>query len=765
MKLNNCLTLIGLALMSQQVLYAQSSIILNERLEYPIVSGYQTNTWPGSWGWYNTTNTWPNTSGMDNVMAHSGNESLYWNDIQGSNYESIFLKGVNVGFTTNDVATATFWLRSDPMKPYNGSCVFVCSMEFHNTGVAGDPTINAATTFVTPDQISTNGWTQYSVSGSPTAYANQIMFVMKSSNFGPDVFTNASGILYFDDLQLTGTYAEKTPGNILVNNSFESKGFGWTLVHPQGAGGAVFESTGPTNGSFIFKCWGTGNPTNIQSIVQTRSVTPGYSYNAGGDARNGYQRNDTISSPSQFWLQVDFLDASSNVLTSYESARLGSTANSYYMSRCDITNQVNPTTRALIGNVTNMVAPTGAASVRFSGIYSQNTSGGGSVQFDNMFLVQNSGAIPPMVENVIPDGSMLLNDASDGMRFNATSSVTNIDASGVQLILNGVDVSSGLTISGSGSNNLSVVYSELQPNVQYTAVLNVTDEAGATSSTTVNFDTYSIGNVRWEGEDYDYGGGQYINNPEPLAMATGSYQNLAGVQGVDYYESGPWGGDSTLRESYGVGPGITGCADTARYYDVDAGVSDYCIGWFNGGIANGDWVNYTRSVPAGSYNVVCRLSSIQGPGAVQLAVVTSGAGTANQETNVLGTVSVNSMGNWTYATVVGTNGSPVTLDYTNVSNVVTYRVSATTNADINFFMLVPVAPKNPVQLSVNWVAGQPVISFPSQSQATYSLQYKNNLTDTSWTTLPGSVTGDGTTKYITDTTATGTQRFYRVMIQ
>lgn len=755
--------IVGLALLCQPMLHAQSSLILNERLESPTVSGYQPNIWPNSWGWFSSDNSLTNTAGMDNVMAHSGSQSLYFSVTNGAGYESIFLKGVSVNLNTNDVVTYSFWVRSDALKPYSGNCVFVCALEFHDTQAGTTP--NVLYQFVNPDQMSTSEWTKFTMTGSPAAHSDLLMFVMKSSNFAADTYTNASGTMYFDDLQAGVAYANANPSNILVNPSFEQNGVGWILVHPEGAGGNVFETQNPVeDGSKVYKCWGTGVATNIQSIVQSRPAAPGYSYTAGGFARNG-NSGDIISAPSQFWLQVDFLDASSNVLTSYESQRLDYTADTYSWTQCDITNQVDPLTHAVIGSVTSLVAPTGTVRARFSAIYSQNTSGGGSVQFDNMSLIQTSGNIPPMVLNPNPDGTMLLNDASSGFSFTAASTVTNIDASGVQLLLNGQDVSSGLNISGSGTNSLNVTYPMLQPNVQYTAVVNITDQAGATSSSTIVFDTYSASNFSWEGEDYDYGGGQYINQPAPLGVYSGSYQNLQGNSGVDYYESGLWGGDSTLRESYGVGPGIGGCFDATRYYDLDASSQDYYVGWFDGGITNGDWVNYTRSVPAGKYNVVCRMNTTQGTGTVQLAEVASGAGTTDQATNVLGDATADSMGTWTYATVMGTNDSPLTLNYSNVSNVVTYRVSATTNTSINFFMLVPVAAKNPVQLSVSWQAGKPVISFPSQLQATYSLQFKNNLTDASWTTLPGTVTGDGTTKSITDTTAASAQRFYRVMIQ
>lgn len=52
-------------------------------------------------------------------------------------------------------------------------------------------------------------------------------------------------------------------------------------------------------------------------------------------------------------------------------------------------------------------------------------------------------------------------------------------------------------------------------------------------------------------------------------------------------------------------------------------------------------------------------------------------------------------------------------------------------------------------------------SIPTQSGRVYALDYKNNLTDPTWTTLP-LVAGNGTNLVMTDPTATNSQRFYRV---
>jgi hypothetical protein len=53
------------------------------------------------------------------------------------------------------------------------------------------------------------------------------------------------------------------------------------------------------------------------------------------------------------------------------------------------------------------------------------------------------------------------------------------------------------------------------------------------------------------------------------------------------------------------------------------------------------------------------------------------------------------------------------------------------------------------------------LSLPTQSGRVYRLEYKNSLNDTNWMALP-LVAGNGDMLMLTDTTATGSQRFYRV---
>ena len=53
------------------------------------------------------------------------------------------------------------------------------------------------------------------------------------------------------------------------------------------------------------------------------------------------------------------------------------------------------------------------------------------------------------------------------------------------------------------------------------------------------------------------------------------------------------------------------------------------------------------------------------------------------------------------------------------------------------------------------------ISLPTQNGRVFVLEYKNSLTDSNWNALP-LVAGIGGIQILTDTTATNSQRFYRI---
>jgi hypothetical protein len=58
----------------------------------------------------------------------------------------------------------------------------------------------------------------------------------------------------------------------------------------------------------------------------------------------------------------------------------------------------------------------------------------------------------------------------------------------------------------------------------------------------------------------------------------------------------------------------------------------------------------------------------------------------------------------------------------------------------------------------------PTLTWPLASDSSYQVQFKTNLTDAAWLSLPGTVTFIGATGYFSDPLPSRGQRFYRVVL-
>lgn len=397
----------------------------------------------------------------------------------------------------------------------------------------------------------------------------------------------------------------------------------------------------------------------------------------------------------------------------------------------------------------------------------------------NFYMLLNARTDLPRIDNVYPDGSVI-QQQTNTFSFMASSPTYGINTTNIHLTVNGVDVSAQLAFSGSAAS-WNVSYLGLQPNTAYTAAISITDNTNQTRATTISFDTYSANNFTWEAEDWDFdptyspvpngSGLRYIDNPVPTSSpATNSYFGQTGDGGqfvgeIDY--AGVFGlthpGTYTYRALDYVSAEVTGGASRQKYLDaqlavVDPAILDRDVNFW----ATNGWINYTRTFPAGNYYLYARLSAGNGAFNLRCDQITSGAGTPTQTTLLLGNFkgSGASFATWQYVPLVDANTNKVVLSTPGVQ---TLRMTGDYNENVNFFMLVPAAP-NAVTITPSVSGGNIHLSFPTQSGYSYTVYYKNNLTDANWTPLGGSVAGDGTVKAVNDS-ASGSSRFYRLTIQ
>jgi hypothetical protein len=423
--------------------------------------------------------------------------------------------------------------------------------------------------------------------------------------------------------------------------------------------------------------------------------------------------------------------------------------------------------------------------------------------------------LTPQVLNVNPNGSV---------PFAATNSLTftvgpaqgaSVAASGIGLTLNGVTVSTGLVLSEVGGV-WTATYA-IPSNEVYTATINVTNTAGLSTTVTISFDTFNANNFQWEAVDYDFStnngtgvggtagggwyGGQFIDNPVPSGdtnevpnngtlqpnsywswptgwtVGNDGYGAIA-QQSVDiYWPTNATQGQGNANAAY-RNPDLVGsqvATDFLRYKFLlaqtnlsDPAICQYNIGYFYAS----NWMNYTRTYPAGRFNIWARLAGGNGAfSGATLSQVTSGVGTSNQTTQVLGTFADPSPAGWqAYHTLpmLDTNGDMAVVQ---LGGVATLRFTAPTNATPSagglnalYFMLTPAEAAAEFRVSASYAGNQLSIAIPTQIGHNYSVWYSSSLQPANWTLVTSGITGNGGIQTITPAGG-GSQGYYRVLAQ
>jgi len=509
---------------------------------------------------------------------------------------------------------------------------------------------------------------------------------------GPQALTRDSMVDVLPVLLLAFAIALPAFGsNLLINPGFEAAGnahvayspgvqpaTGWTYYsppEPQNYYGdyAIENKVAAHSGAQYWKEWGAlYNPgvNNVAGIYQNFSAAPGSVFEASGWFYTS--GTDPIGSGARTWLQVEFYGASSNLLSVYKSDDFDITIGTDTWFEYAVTNACNVsspvsvgdptfTTYAVTGAVSQIVAPPGTKSVTYRYCYLQAGTSGGSAYLDDAALDEVSGPIPPIISNVSPSNEIFVNPG-DALHFTVSSPAGfSIPNDGISVLLNGSNVSSALTISGSSSNK-DVSFMGLQSNTVYNASLSVTDSFGFTASQNSYFETTWVGIppivYLWEAEDFDFTNGMYFDHPTLCTNAGTSncYFGTVGNEGVDEHSTG-LATTHLYRPDDAVGTSVAG--DYQRKGHVQAGALDYRIDPF----VNGSWVNYTRDWSNGTFWVIARLATDIGlSGTLTLSQVN-----ADQSTTPLGTFSIaNGRGLTAYDNVFlrDTNGNiaPVTLN-------------------------------------------------------------------------------------------------------
>ena len=276
----------------------------------------------------------------------------------------------------------------------------------------------------------------------------------------------------------------------------------------------------------------------------------------------------------------------------------------------------------------------------------------------------------------------------------------------------------------------------LTSNLTYTAIITATDTGGTTESTNV-FDTI-IPAYTWEAEDYDYGGGKFIDNPQ-----TNAYSGLVATDKVDAYNPNGGGAANSLVVLYrpvntgtdtGGDLGTEPNSDRPRAQYVSCGPDDYDQGWNTGG--SGLWGNYTRHYPAGHWIIYARCATWAAQRRVAELL---------QRVGRPGRSSANSLcprrttRRWTQTSTKIIPGTPLTdvagnlVEWdTDGSQQTLTMMIVSGNCNFNFYMLVPINPSyKPI----------PFVSAISPNGSTQMFPYTNLFAFTA-NSVPGITTND-----------------------
>ena len=283
------------------------------------------------------------------------------------------------------------------------------------------------------------------------------------------------------------------------------------------------------------------------------------------------------------------------------------------------------------GNIVNVTF--GGSSNTTLRVFSPNSMNG------NYYMLVPASTSAIQVGNLYPDGSTLF-EGTNTLSFSA-SSPGGIATNSIVVTLNGTVVP--LTFSGS-STSWTVSYPHLQPNQTYSVTIAIASVSGGNYNLAYTFDTYSANNYQWEASDYDYTSngvsGLFFDNPQ-----TNAYNGLVAMPGVDEQEV--TAGTPISEDLYRPSPdGSTILVTTQPGGDLPRAkfttLPSWRINWFG----FGDFVNFTRHYPAGTYNIVGRFTEGGAASSALLLKVAPGS------TNVLGTFNIPLSGwnGWEFAT-------------------------------------------------------------------------------------------------------------------
>jgi hypothetical protein len=347
-----------------------------------------------------------------------------------------------------------------------------------------------------------------------------------------------------------------------------------------------------------------------------------------------------------------------------------------------------------------MAAGAGLATITHILVRAAALQGDDLIQFDELRISsQWPFEIPslPSFSGLTPASGAMFVNPSQGIQFDVLSS-DPVAAGDIRLFLDGTDVSENLAISGTPTSR-RVLYSGLEADKLYLAELSAANSAGVRSRT-IQFDTFSEGNLQIEAEDFNFGGGQFFDQPilcNTPGSETRCYFDRVGIEGVDEHKSGP-NANIPLDQLYRFGNSFEREEKVDTISSQDLARNKFAVappGW-QGEIRDfdvttlvaGDWLNYTRTFGAGNYAVYLRARSTVAQ-QVSLSKVSQPTSPA-QTASTVGVFRIPVTGTkYAFVPLTDAEGRLLPVSMSGVETLRLTALDANQNLQWNFILLVP----------------------------------------------------------------------------
>lgn len=400
---------------------------------------------------------------------------------------------------------------------------------------------------------------------------------------------------------------------------------------------------------------------------------------------------------------------------------------------------------------------------------------------------------PPLIENMDPANRSTFLGGISRLSFDVrTADPNTIGFDDIKVLVNGLDVSGSLTITGEPAHR-TVSWDGIESDRLYTVQITASDDQGRTTVETLAFDTLNPATARMiEAEDYNYGlsgglplikvcnpteqpptadsGGGFQDNPPPSGFESGDgglqvngdgvgYLDLAGIREVDFHDMSTTIGEPEINNYRLCNPvGVEKTTDAVRQKYLDLSIPDWDQDVFD--VEAGEWLNYSRTFPEGHYRILLRAAS-SAHQEVELSLVTGNAGQPGQDTQTLGTFVVPDTGPYhEYVDLTDpASGDPVTVALSGVETLRLTALSAAGNLRLNYLLVVQ--GEVAIDLENPRVAGGDFLfDLGTANGVAYQVQTKAALAD-AWQNAQ-EIAGDGSLATVTLPVA-GESLFVRVI--